>query len=69
MEYSQLHYQHTELNGGRSLAIDIGGFITDWIAVNPGGEVDYGLACSVPLGIQIDEYGAQPDCRHLRFYL
>lgn len=46
------HYQHTELNGGRSLVIDIGGFTTDWIAVNPGGEVDYGLARSVPLGIQ-----------------
>jgi hypothetical protein len=46
------HYQHTELNGGRSLVIDIGGFTTDWIAVNPGGEVDYGLARSVPVGIQ-----------------
>jgi hypothetical protein len=46
------HYQHTELNGGRSLVIDIGGFTTDWIAVNPGGEVDYSLARSVPLGIQ-----------------
>jgi hypothetical protein len=32
--------------------IDIGGFTTDWIAVNPGGEVDYGLARSVPMGIQ-----------------
>ncbi len=46
------HYQHTELNGGRSLVIDIGGFTTDWIAVNPGGEVDYSLARSVPAGIQ-----------------
>jgi hypothetical protein len=46
------HYQHTELNSGRSLVIDIGGFTTDWIAVNPGGEVDYSLARSVPLGIQ-----------------
>ena len=46
------HYQHTELNGGRSLVIDIGGFTTDWIAVNPGGEVDYGLARSIPAGIQ-----------------
>ena len=32
--------------------IDIGGFTTDWIAVNPGGEVDYGLAGTVPVGIQ-----------------
>lgn len=46
------HYQHTELNGGRSLVIDIGGFTTDWIAVNPGGEVDYSLARSLPMGIQ-----------------
>jgi hypothetical protein len=46
------HYQHSEINGGRSLVIDIGGFTTDWLAVNPGGEVDYSLARSVPLGIQ-----------------
>jgi hypothetical protein len=46
------HYQHTELNGGRSLVIDIGGFTTDWIAVNPGGQVDYSLARSVRVGIQ-----------------
>jgi hypothetical protein len=32
------HYQHTKLNSGRSLVIDIGGFTTDWVAVNPGGE-------------------------------
>ena len=25
---------------------------TDWLAVNPGGEVDYSLARSIPLGIQ-----------------
>jgi len=46
------HYQHHELNGGRLLVIDIGGFTTDWIAVNPGGEVDNGLARSVQVGIQ-----------------
>lgn len=46
------HYQHSDLNGGRSLVIDIGGFTTDWLAVNPGGEVDYGLSRSVPIGIQ-----------------
>lgn len=45
-------YQHTYLNGGRTLVIDIGGFTTDWLAVNPGGEVDYSLARSVPIGIQ-----------------
>jgi Actin like proteins N terminal domain len=46
------HYQHSELNGGRALVIDIGGFTTDWLAVNPGGEIDYSLAHSVPIGIQ-----------------
>lgn len=46
------HYQYTDINGGRSLVIDIGGFTTDWIAVNPGGEVDYSLARSIPIGIQ-----------------
>jgi len=46
------HYQYTDINDGRTLVIDIGGFTTDWLAVNPGGEVDYSLARSVPLGIQ-----------------
>ena len=35
-----------------SLVIDIGGFTTDFLAVNQGGEVNYSLARSVPLGIQ-----------------
>ena len=47
-----VNYKHPELNGGRSLMIDIGGFTTAWIAVNPSGEVEYDLARSVPLGIQ-----------------
>jgi len=46
------HYQHAGINNGRALVIDIGGFTTDWLAVNPGGEVDYSLARSVPIGIQ-----------------
>jgi len=46
------HYQHTNINGGRALVIDIGGHTTDWLAVNPGGEIDYSLARSIPLGIQ-----------------
>jgi hypothetical protein len=46
------HYQHAHVGDGRSLVIDIGGFTTDFLAVNPGGEVDYSLARSVPLGIQ-----------------
>jgi hypothetical protein len=46
------HYQHTGINDGRALVIDIGGFTTDWLAVNPGGEVDYSLAHSIPIGIQ-----------------
>jgi hypothetical protein len=45
------HYLRSDLNGGRSLVIDIGGLTTDYIAVNPGGEVDYSLARSVPIRI------------------
>lgn len=46
------HYQHMNINGGRALVMDIGGHTTDWLAVNPGGEVDYSLARSVPIGVQ-----------------
>jgi hypothetical protein len=46
------HYQHSNINGGRALVMDIGGYTTDFLAVNPGGEVDYSLARSVPLGVQ-----------------
>jgi hypothetical protein len=46
------HYQHMQVGEGRALVIDIGGFTTDFLAVNPGGVVDYSLARSVPLGIQ-----------------
>ena len=46
------HYQHTRINDGRALVIDIGGFTTDWMAVNPGGEADYSLARNIPIGIQ-----------------
>jgi len=46
------HYQYPQIGDGRSLVIDIGGFTTDFLAVNQGGEVDYALAQSVPLGIQ-----------------
>ncbi len=46
------HYQHANVGEGTSLVIDIGGFTTDWLAVNPGGVVDYGLARSIPIGIQ-----------------
>jgi len=45
------HYQHANVGEGRSLVIDIGGFTTDWLGVNPGGVVDYGLAKSIPIGI------------------
>jgi len=45
------HYQHASVGEGTSLVIDIGGHTTDWLAVNPGGVVDYGLARSIPIGI------------------
>jgi hypothetical protein len=45
------HYQHSEINNGRALVIDIGGRTTDWIAVNPGGAVDYSLHESTQLGL------------------
>lgn len=45
------HYQRSDINGGRALVIDIGGHTTDWLAVNAGGEVDYSLQDSTPLGI------------------
>jgi Actin like proteins N terminal domain/Archaeal actin homologue MreB-like, C-terminal len=45
-------YAHSEINEGRSLVIDVGGHTTDWLAVNPGGEVDYSLAQSTPIGIE-----------------
>ena len=45
------HYQHANIGDGRSLVIDIGDFTTAFLAVNPGGAVDYSLAQSVPLGI------------------
>ena len=46
------HYQYPQIGEGRSLVIDVGGFTTDFLAVNQGGEVDYALARSVHLGIQ-----------------
>jgi hypothetical protein len=46
------HYKRTDINGGRALVIDVGGHTTDWLAVNPGGAVDYSLAESTPIGIQ-----------------
>ena len=46
------HYLRCEIKDGRALVIDVGGFTTDWVAVNPGGEIDYSLVRSVSLGIQ-----------------
>ncbi len=46
------HSQYTNINSGRALVQDIGGFTTDFLAVNPRGEVDYSLARSVPIGVQ-----------------
>lgn len=45
------HYRNSAINGGRALVIDVGGKTTDFLAVNPGGEVDYSLDWSAQLGI------------------
>lgn len=45
------HYKHSDINGGRALVIDVGGKTTDYLAVNPGGEVDYSLHLSTQMGI------------------
>ena len=44
-------YQRTDINGGYALVLDIGGHTTDFLGVKPGGQVDYGLNVSVPIGI------------------
>jgi len=46
-----VHYQRNDVRDGRCLVIDIGGHTTDWLAVNPGGEVDYSLNVSTSIGI------------------
>jgi hypothetical protein len=46
------HYQSPQIGDGGSLVIDIGGFTTDFLAINQGGKVDYVLVWRVPLGIQ-----------------
>lgn len=44
---------HSGFKNRRVIVIDNdGGYTTDWLAVNPGGEVDFSLARSVPIGIQ-----------------
>ncbi len=44
-------YQRVDLKAGRVLVIDIGGRSTDWLAMNPGGQVDYSLNESSEIGI------------------
>lgn len=46
------HYQHSDVNEGRALVLDIGGRTTDWLAIQPGGEIDYSLRESDEVGIQ-----------------
>lgn len=45
------HYQRSDIKEGRTLVIDIGGHTTDWLAANPGGEVDPSLNESTSIGI------------------
>jgi hypothetical protein len=44
-------YQRSELLAGDCLVIDIGGYTTDMIAIRRGGEIDYSLQSTIPLGI------------------
>lgn len=46
-----LHAQRPDLTGQRCLAIDVGGGTTDFIRIEGNGEVDPGIAASVPVGI------------------
>lgn len=45
-------YARTDVNGGDTLVIDIGGFTTDFVSVSEGGVVDYVINRSEPIGIQ-----------------
>jgi hypothetical protein len=44
-------YKNAEMNKGVTLVIDIGGFTTDGLVIDPGGEVDYSTAQSSRVGI------------------
>ena len=47
------HYQSLKISEGRSLVTDLDWFTKYFLAVNPGGDVDYAQDQSVPIGIQI----------------
>lgn len=46
-----LHAQRPGLTGARCLAVDVGGGTTDFIRIEGDGQVDPGIAASVPVGI------------------
>lgn len=50
------HYERSDVYEGRALVIDIGGYTTDLVAVNPGGDVDFGIHESIALGIRDVEH-------------
>jgi hypothetical protein len=45
-------YARTDINGGTSLVLDIGGHTTDMLSVAPGGKVDYAVNHSELVGFQ-----------------
>jgi len=61
------HYRDSKINGGRALVIDIGGRTTDWLAVHPGGEIDYSLNVSAEVGILnvIEDFSTEFRRNHL----
>jgi len=44
-------YQRSDINAGDNLVIDIGGYTTDLLSIRRGGEIDYALMTSIPLGV------------------
>lgn len=44
-------YKNADMNKGVTLVIDIGGYTTDGLVIDPGGEVDYSTAQSSRVGI------------------
>ena len=44
-------YANKAINGGVTLVLDIGGYTTDGLVIDPGGQVDYSTATSESIGV------------------